>query len=112
MFTDMLSLGNGGGYTPSIIPDTNNLLGSITTVGGSYTATEDCVMMIRGMKATSATEAYITINGKAFIRIFNASSDGMYMPQNDYGIFIPKDTVVGTKNGTGNSYNIEFYKCA
>ena len=98
----------------SIEPNTNNLLGQITTVNGSYTATEDCIMC--GMIKNSGGDkgAQININGYPALIAYHASTGNacayvgnVTVANSKVGMYIPRGSVVTSSNiGT---YSIKFY---
>lgn len=106
--------GSGGGSNVSYVPDTNNLIHSITTAGGSWTATEDCVMVGTATAVGGwATQIYLNTSTEANANNFFAgpNSGTIYIGDNSttqMGVFIAKGTKVLTRSyGT---YNLSFYK--
>lgn len=115
MLMKAVTVGGGGGGSVSIAPDTSNLLHSITSIGASWTTTEDCIMccVITGgsyfaqiwIGTENINNVILTTNSTARIGI-----DGNGNTTN-YGFFIPKGTTIGTRSdGSGHTYNIKFYK--
>lgn len=89
-------------------------LGTLTSAGGQYTATEDCIMIANLQTTGSAAALYINNNGDSSSRI--AISDtgtvgniaSCWVGYGNYGMFIPKgSTIYSASSGT---YNVSFYK--
>ena len=99
---------SGGGVT-SIVADTSQTLGSITSAGGSYTASDNCIM-IGTFRGSSGGQASISIDGDLFFATDDGSY-GSYLGYGSYGIFIPKGSVITARSGYG-IYNLIFYKIA
>ena len=109
-----ITVGGSGSQTISIKPDTSRLLYNIQSHNETWTATEDCVMVgsLKGSSGnatvfigTTESNANVLIESTGEIKI--GSSDNY--AQSNWGIFIPKDTVVHTKNSSGKTYNLYFY---
>lgn len=120
MLITMETAGGSGGGGGSIKPSTEIPNSAITTAGGYWTATEDCVMC--GI-VTGGSEFYAQIfiddddnNNNALISVPNGVSVriGMDISANpiNCGVFIPKGKKVIARNSTGCTYNIHFYKPA
>ena len=98
------------------------LLGSFSTAGGSYTATEDCVMYayISG-KSDNNTTPYLMIDGEIFIlahgysgnghraRIGMNSTSGSFPDIYSVGMYIPKGATISSRNASGQGYDVRFY---
>lgn len=107
--------GGGGSVTLNqLLYNANKtLLDTITTVSGSYTATEDCVMYGSMAFGGSSSSPNISFDSTVFAFLntggtlyFGYSSSSLSTPDT-YGVFVPKGTVVTTRNvGT---YNLKFY---
>lgn len=108
------SSGSGGGS--SFRADMNNLLGSITTRGGSFTATQDCIMI---GQASGQVAAYVYIDGTSASNYLiqptagSGTSRTAIVGNETYGIgvAIPKGSVISTRSD-GGSYNLKFYGLA
>ena len=94
----------GGGGNVSITPDTNNQLGTITAKGGTFTATEDCIMV--GTQKQDGGGAIIYIDGNPLLSVSTQGQDSI---GTSIGIFIPKNSVVTSRSSNG-TYNLSFYK--
>ena len=118
------SSSNGGGGAPTIEQLTYNankrLLGSITTYGGSYTATEDCVMYGYGKATSGSTSgAYLSANSASSdIFIMSAgTTNAFYIGSNStpgtnptgMGMFIPKGVTVYARALSNQTFNLKFY---
>ena len=116
MFTEMspvvINSGSDSGNL-SLIADMDNLLGSITTKGGSFTATQDCIMI---GTASGSYAAFVYIDG-------TTSDDYIIQPtagsgqsrsaivgneNKGIGMAIPKGSVITTRSDYG-SYDLKFY---
>lgn len=88
------------------------MLGSITTYNGSWTATENCIMIVDVIKAgnSSGYNAMVYVNGNYVISVYDQSNAGGSIGNsNGYGIPISKGDVVTTRNQSGQTYNVKFY---
>lgn len=111
-----MNMVNGGGGAPTLdqllYNSNKTLLGSITTYGGSYTATEDCVMYAK-CSTTSGSSLDITINSKTVLSGNTTLLAGYYSKTDSaptgYGVFIPKGTTVNTRNTSGMAFSLDFY---
>lgn len=89
------------------------LLGSITTKGGTYTATEDCLMG-GVLTSTGSVQAFVAFNGSTVFSVGDNKSARIgrsttSVSSNDtYGMFVPKGTVVTTRTDEGTP-NLTFY---
>ena len=106
----------GGSGSVSIIPDTSNLLYHITAYNTNWTATEDCIMvgLAKGtsggnavvFKGTSESADNILLSGGTnYGKIGNTDN----ISNSKCGMFIPKDTVIHTRNRSDGTYNLYFY---
>ena len=114
--------GGGGSYSPVVAIDTNNLLGSISSRGGSYTATEDCGMygsIYTTSGSNTTLRGTVYCNGKT---LFDFKINSNATPINNSftignsanGMFIPKGSTISLSFTSGNvgTINIGFYKLA
>lgn len=103
-------VGGSGGITANL----NDLLGSITTEGGSYTTTQDCIM-IGSTKGNGSQTPILYIDGTSNILYQGDSSTYTRgFGYNDIGIAIPSGHTISTRVGTDGAftYNINFYSIA
>lgn len=94
------------------------LLGSITTYNGSWTATEDCVMF-GYVTGSAATAAQVMFDGEVISMVYGDSGPvratigmnalGANISYAKYGMFVPKGTVVTTRNSSATTYWLQFY---
>lgn len=94
------------------------LLGSITTYNGSYTATQDCVMYCKCV-GDGTYSPIIYFNGVVSLWSYGTSGSkySLWIGYENtsstaptlYGIFIPKGTVVTTRNRSSQTYDVRFY---
>lgn len=113
---------SGGGGTnitldKLLYSSSKTLLGSITTYNGSWTATEDCVMYGYGKASGSSTTSPMVYLNGSNCYFSNGSGSQFYVgytssalsTPDTYGIFIPKGTVITTRNQSGQTYKLQFY---
>lgn len=94
----------GGGNSPVVDYDSNNLIHSITSQNASWAATDDCVMT-GSYYSSNAYSCNIFVNSKMLIY----GKDGTFGYQGT-GLFIKKGDVI-TTNDVG-TYNLSFYGIA
>lgn len=86
------------------------LLGTITTAGGTYTATEDCLMAGK-LVGSSSANAYVQFNGSTVFSSISTAQIGYSTSSasapDTCGMFVPKDTVVTTRSS--GTYSLYFY---
>lgn len=103
----------GNGVVSSIEADTQNLLGSITTQGGSFSTSEPCIMIGVLTLTAIAQPPRVYVNGE---EVWNLYSEGS-LNQNqsriggtsyNHGFYIPPNSTV-TTDSVG-AYDLKFYK--
>ena len=111
----LIRCGTSGGGTPITLDDLSftgkSLIHTINTVSASWTATEDCIMGGKIQGASNSPILYFNNaavvwagNGQVVYIGMASSSD---TSPTTYGIFVPKGTVVTTRNS--GTYNLKFY---
>lgn len=108
----ILGEGSGANITLDAIGFTNKtLIHTINTASASWTATEDCIMGGKIQGASNSPILYFNNtpvvwagNGQVVYIGMVSSSD---TSPTTYGIFVPKGTVVTTRNS--GTYNLKFY---
>ena len=112
----LIRANSGSGGNPITLDDLSftgkTLIHTISTASASWTATEDCIMggTMKGATDSSAiayfnnASAFWTGNGASGYIGMASSSD---TSPTTYGIFVPKGTVVTTRNS--GTYNLKFY---
>ena len=91
-------------------PDFTNKIAEITTVGGSWQATENCFMVSTiSMKSTTGNTPTIYIDGIGVITYSNQS--GSYGSITNT-LYIKKGQVISTRSDDirGTTYNVSFYR--
>jgi hypothetical protein len=83
-----------------------NILATITTPGGSWTATKDCIC-IASMGATSGNSANVLVDGMLAIATGLVTSSTSTYPYLGT-CYVKKGQVVTTKNVSGHKYNLLF----
>ncbi len=100
------------GEDASIVPDTSQQIGSITTAGGTFTATENCIMQ-GSIQSTSGSQTLSVTIAKDGDSI-TALSAGLYQnfSASINSFFVPKGYTVTVSSISGASYDLKFYKIA
>lgn len=78
--------------------DIGNLLYTFTTYGETWTATEDCIVIIALTSSTNSL-AYVTLDG---VRIMEQPSGGAY---SRHSFYVKMGSVIATRNTSGQSYS-------
>lgn len=116
MTTEMNVLSGGGGVV-GVRADLNNELYNITTRGGSWEATEDCVLIAYVRKGSDAAPAAVYIGATGTDALIISYCPSATLDQyskigfDDIGIAIPKGTVVRARSDYGY-YDLHFYAIA
>ena len=105
------SSGSSGSGTSSIIPDTSQVLGAITTNIGTYTATENCIMqgsMTNNTSGALTGAVYATKDGNTLnVEVGTLGPSGYSTTFNN--VFIPKGYTISVY-ASNVTYSITFYK--